>query len=304
MKEKLIPTSEFPHYSFSFEYFNDLQTESFKYFEKDCNLVVAGHICSGKTAIHEAIAAYELTKDKDVKIIYISPIKALANEKVNGWREDPFFKKYRLVELTSDSGVYKYELYSAKIIVATVEALNICYRRGDEWLKDVRLLTFDEAHLFDHEVRGAGAEALMMGISSMVDCRFLLLSGTMGNVVELARWIKKLNDKQTFYIDSDWRPTKLHKHVIEVNNYSEESNFVSKIIDADPSLKTLIFVHSKFIGEKLRKTLRNNGISCTFYHSGLTYDERNSILERFRSDAADGLKVLISTSALSMGVSL
>lgn len=299
----LIPSKEFKYCDFEFIDFNPLQSETFKYFVEDCNLVVAGHVCAGKTVIHEAISSYELSKDQKGKVVYVSPIRALANEKIEEWKKHSTFGKYNLIELTSDNDVSMLELCCSRIIVATIEALNICCRRGDDWIKDIRLLTFDEAHLFDHEKRGAGAEALMMNVSSFVNCRFLLLSGTMGNVKDLAKWVKVLNGKKTFFVDSDWRPTKLKKEIVCCENGKENFDFIKKTIDENYDDKILIFVHSKKTGRDLYEKLKTEGIKSCFYCSDIPFEKRKEILDDFRSSNGY-IRVLIGTNALSMGVSL
>lgn len=299
----MIPSSDFKYCNFEFEYFNPLQMQAYSGFTQDCNMVVSAHVCAGKTVIHEAIAAYELSRDDIGKVVYVSPIKALANEKIEEWRKHDVFGKHELVELTSDNVVSRDQLHRGRIIVATIEALNICCRRQDDWIKNVRLLTFDEAHLFDHERRGSGAEAMMMGIADLVSCRFLLLSGTLGDVQKLASWVKVLNGKRTFFIDSDWRPTKLSKEIVKYKEIKDFFNVSCGIALENPKDKILIFVHSKKIGNRLVSHLREDGIKSVFYSADISFEGRKRILEEFRDDDSE-LKVLVGTSALAMGINL
>lgn len=302
--QEIIPALRYPYCFFEFQDWNPLQAECYKYFEKDSNLIVSATLAAGKTAVTEAIFGYELSKNDTCKVVYVCPLKALGDEKYRKWKEHQTFSQYQMVLLSSDNYVNHDELTDARFIVATVEALNVCCRRGDKWLKDVRVLTFDEAHLFNHVKRGAGSEALLMNMSNInPDCRIICLSGTLSNVKEVAIWIKKLNGKQTGFVNSNWRPTKLFKSVATADSIQQQIDFLSKTIKANYGDKILIFVHSKKIGELFAKDFRNKGIQARFYSSDLSVEQKRDLIVDFGSEYSD-LSVLIATSALAMGIDL
>lgn len=265
---------------------------------------MSASVASGKTVVHEAIAGYELSRSDTSKVVYVCPLKSLLQEKIEDWHNHETFSQYSMVALSSDNFVKSDEIENARIVVATIESLNVCCRRGDKWLRDIRLFTFDEAHLFNHEKRGAGSEALLMSISSIVpECRFLLLSGTLSNCKDIARWIKVLNGKQTAFVNSKWRPTKLLKRVEVAENIGEQIDFLKKLAISHRDEKLLFFVHSKKVGEKFVQDLRMVGVRCVFYSADIPADKRKMILDDFRGEYSD-LNVLVCTSALAMGVNL
>lgn len=231
-------------------------------------------------------------------------MKAIAEEKFNDWREHDTFKQYPMIMLSSDKYVTQQELEEARIIVATIESMNVCCRRGDKWIEKVKLFTFDEAHLFNHEKRGAGSEALIMNVAYLSPkCRIVCLSGTLSNIKEIAKWIKNLTGHKTIFIDSKWRPTKLYKRIEIAENTKEQLQYLEKLIEQSYGEKILIFVQSKKIGEYFTKELRSCGIRCAFYSSDLTFEKRQEIIERFR-DKFDNLNVLLATNSLSMGINI
>ena len=71
----------------------------------------------------------------------------------------------------------------------------------------------------------------------------------------------------------------------------------------DEDMKMLVFVHSKVVGEKLCKFLRDYSVSCAFYHSGVVQKAREAMIADFRNEYS-GLHVLVCTSSLGMGVTL
>ena len=300
----MIYTSTYPYCKFDFDVFNPLQEECYKYFEEDSNLLISATVAAGKTAIHEAIAGYELSQSENSKVIYTAPMKAICDEKFVEWLNHETFKNYKMSLLSSDNFVDIKELEESRIIVATIESINVCCRRRDKWIKDVKLLTFDEAHLFNNIKRGAGSEALIMNITDQnKDCRILCLSGTLSNIKEIARWIKGLNNKKTFFVNSSWRPTKLNKKIEITENIKEQLQYIIDTINKNPEDKILIFVHSKKIGEYFLNELRRNMIKCHFYSSDLSFDKRKDIIERYKDKYSD-FNVLISTNSLSMGINI
>lgn len=298
-----MPTSDFKYCFFPFEEWNPMQKLCLPFFCEDKNLVVSATVAAGKTAVAEAIMAYELSFTES-KAVYVSPLKALSMEKFEEWRKHETFGEFRIVLIDGDHHVEQSEIEAAKLIIATVETMNICCRRRDNWLKQVRVLVFDEAHLFDHKKRGACSEALMMELSQFNPaCRLVCLSGTLSNASQLAMWLNTLNGKSSNFICSNWRPTKLYKNVVIQNTLKEQIDYVKDKIKDHPDDKILIFVHSKKIGEILSSHLRKHHIRCGFFSSNLSRQQREELLSRFRSKYGT-LQILVATSSLSMGVSL
>ena len=296
-------TSDFPYCEFPFQKFNPLQQEASKYFTLNCNLFVSASVAAGKTVIHESIASYELSISEKSKVVYTCPLKSIAQQKFVEWSNHQTFKKYKIVMLSSDKFVTLKQLQQARIIVATIQSINVCCRRGDKWIQDIRLLTFDQAHLFNHQKRGSGSQALIMNLCFLnQNCRIVCLSGTLPNIKQIAKWIKGLNGLQTYFIDSKWRPTKLYKRIQVAENTKQQLLFVKKLIKDNYGQKILIFVHSKKIGQYFNKQLRKQGIRSAFYSSDLTFENRKRMIEDFKDQMND--MVLICTNSLSMGVNI
>lgn len=296
-------TSDYHYCEFPFQKFNPLQQQASKYFTEKCNLFVSASVAAGKTVIHQAIASYELSRDEESKVVYTCPLKSIAEQKFLQWSNHQTFKKFKIVMLSSDRFVTMKQLQQARIIVATIQSINVCCRRCDKWIQKIRLLTFDQAHLFNHQKRGSGSEALMMNLCFInKNCRILCLSGTLPNIKQIAKWIKGLNGLQTCFIDSKWRPTKLYKRIQIAQNKKQQIAFIKKLLNENLGQKILIFVHSKKTGQFFNKQLRKNGIRSAFYSSDLTFEKRKNLIQEFKDQMSD--LVLICTNSLSMGINL
>ena len=298
----MIKTKQYPYCQFDFEEFNPVQEACYEYFIEDCNLIVSTSMSSGKTAIAEAILSYEL--DKGGKVCYTSPLKALSYEKYEDWKEKKEIGQHGIILLSGDNYVSNKEINKEKVVLSTVEALDVRVRKKSEWVNQLRCLIFDEAHLLGHDKRGADSEALIMGLTKLnPKCRIIFLSGTLANAKEIAKWLKKLNGKTTRFVKSDWRPCKIENKIDIYGSYNDQILKVYENINENLLEKSLIFVHSKAFGRRLVKYLLDKNISCAFYSSDLDAKRRQNIAKRFKDKEGD-LDVLVSTSALGMGINL
>ena len=292
---------DYGHCKFDFDKWNPLQLKCLPFFCQHKNLVVSANVASGKTAIAEAIIGYETDND-DFKAVYVSPLKALSYEKYEDWIKHSTFSERKIDLLDSDH--HPDDIDSSRIVIATIESLDIACRSKQKWLQNVNVLVFDEAHLIGSNDRGSVSEAMLMGFSKIVpNARLILLSGTMSNSSEMAIWLNHLNNLETSFIYSNWRPTVLHKKIEVIDGLNSQISFICNKIESNPDEKILIFVHSKKIGKILVESIKKKGLRCAFFSSDLNEKTRTEIILRFRSKIS-GLDVLVATSSLSMGVSL
>jgi len=176
------------------------------------NLVLASPTASGKTLIAE-LCALKHVLEGDGKVLYLSPLRALANEK---WEE---FKKYTTIKKrngrrvsvgistgdydSSDPWMGKYD-----IIVTTNEKADSLLRHRARWVTDVSLVVADEVHLLNEPERGPTLEVVLARLMQVnPDIQLLVLSATIKNVEELAEWLKAIP------VTTEWRPVTLREGV-------------------------------------------------------------------------------------------
>lgn len=276
-----------------------MQRQCLPYFTEDRNLVVSASVASGKTAVAEAIMGYEMSHGR---CIYVSPLRSIGAERYDTWKEHPTFKERFPILVDGDHHSEKEEMEKAGIVITTVESLDMACRMKADWTMDSSLLVVDEAHFLSDGKRGSSLEAVLMEFTlNNPRARVVLLSGTMSNAKELAIWIKSLNGKPTAFVQSSWRPTPLKKRIVIADGFTDSLNVAMKEIVSDE--KTLIFVHSKKLGEELCRRLKKKRIRCAFFASDLDESHRKQVLASFRSPSS-GLNVLVSTSSLAMGVNI
>ena len=124
-------------------------------FEKNC--IVSTPTASGKTLM--AILAAIKTLEKGKKVLYTSPLVALAFEKYEEFLK--FFNEYKVAISVSDFDSSDPWLQNYDLIVATNEKVESLIRHGAEWIRDVGLLILDEIHLLTDVSRGPTLEILI-----------------------------------------------------------------------------------------------------------------------------------------------
>lgn len=317
-KDMHVSTSSFPLMKLRYPKFNPIQSAFLNVYDLDVNSVISASTSAGKTVIAEMSCADALLKGK--KCIYLVPLRALAQEKIDDWSapEHPFSKK-KLAIATGDyllpenrERILK-NCHQSDITVMTSDLLDSLTRRiekMEDWFSKVGVIVVDEAHLLTMEKRGGALECALMRFSSVSDARIILLSATMPNTGELADWLCELNGKNTYLIESDWRPCDLGVHYVQYpdrgllyeGKVDSMLDRAIEILDRHSNDKFIVFVHSKNAGKKLLSSLKELGISTEFHNANVELKNRLKLTEDFKNK--NGLRVLIATSTLAWGINL
>lgn len=170
----------------------------------DKNLLICTPTASGKTLVAELAIMNAIFHDKG-KCVYVVPLKALASEKYEHFKNMHSFK----TAITSgdvdsdDSYLDKYDL-----IITTSEKFDSLIRHKTPWLKKIKVVVIDEIHLLNDASRGPTLEILITILRRVLkNLQIIGLSATIGNPAELAEWL------DAELILDDWRPVELKKGI-------------------------------------------------------------------------------------------
>ena len=177
------------------------------------NIVLASPTASGKTLIAE-LCALKHVLEKNGKVIYLSPLRALASEKFEEFGKYSSIKKVngRKVSVgistgdfdTADNWLERYD-----IIVTTNEKADSLLRHRAKWMNEVSLVVADEVHLLNDAGRGPTLEIVLARLLQVnPDIQILALSATINNVDEIAGWLSAK------YVVTEWRPVSLKEGVL------------------------------------------------------------------------------------------
>jgi len=314
--QELIPTSEFKWAKFPFEKFNPVQSSLYSFVDKNCNGLVAASTSAGKTVVSEMFGSFAIRQLKK-KFIFLCPLRALANEKYQDWTaEKHHFSDLKISILTGD---YKGDLEQlnfddSDVIIMTSEMLNHKLRvssKNKKWIDECGVIVVDESHLLTVEGRGDHLESALMNITKINPAtRIILLSATMPNVDDIAKWMGYiLNGKETFILRSTYRPCKLNIHSCVYDDesairapYLELIDEGCKVIQRFINDKFLVFVHTKKMGELVIQELMRRGIKSEFHNANLDKTQRANLENAFKNDK--NMRVIVATSTLAWGVNL
>jgi len=177
------------------------------------NIVLASPTASGKTLMAE-LCALKHVLENNGKVIYLSPLRALASEKFEEFQKynDIHKANGRKVSVGISTGDFDSAdnwLERYDIIITTNEKADSLLRHRSKWMDEISLVVADEVHLLNEAERGPTLEivlARLMQINPHI--QILALSATINNVDEIAGW---LNAK---HIVTEWRPINLKEGVI------------------------------------------------------------------------------------------
>jgi helicase len=192
------------------------------------NLVLASPTASGKTLVAEFCAVKHIL-EKDGKVLYLTPLRALANEKFAEFKTYTVIKKQsgRKISVGISTGDFDSSdpwLERYDIIITTNEKADSLLRHRAKWMDEVSLVIADEVHLLNDAERGPTLEVVLARLMQInPDAQLLALSATVKNAEEAAEWLKAES------ITTEWRPIVLKEGVVLQNEVQFKDGGAQKI---------------------------------------------------------------------------
>jgi helicase len=149
----------------------------------------------------------------DGKVIYLSPLRALASEKFLEFKKlekITLGKKIKVGISTGDFENIEKNLEKSNVLILTNEKMDSIIRHGTEWIEEIGLVITDEVHLIGDETRGPTLEMTLTQLKLLeTKPQIVGLSATITNSDEIATWLGcKL-------VKNDWRPVPLSEGVCD-----------------------------------------------------------------------------------------
>ncbi|MDH5431370.1 MAG: DEAD/DEAH box helicase [Nitrosopumilus sp.] len=176
------------------------------------NILVSAPTASGKTLIAMLAMLSYLSQNKG-KVIYLSPLRALAAEKFTEFKKlekISIGNKIKVAISTGDFENIEKNLEKSNVLILTNEKMDSIIRHGAEWVDDIGLVISDEVHLLGDESRGPTLEMILTQLKLLeTKPQIVGLSATITNSDEIADWLEcKL-------VKNDWRPVPLSEGVCD-----------------------------------------------------------------------------------------
>lgn len=299
------------------------------------HVAVTTPTASGKTLVFNIAALEELAKDPNACIAAVYPLKALASEQADRWRQLVKRSNLKFQVGRIDGGVKMSDrlgiLAASRIVVLTPDIIHawllssIAQKVVQKFLRNLKLVVIDEAHDYKG-VFGSNAAFLFRRLLHVVrklggTVRFVASSATMNGASD---HLTKLTG-ETFTVigpDQDTSPrAKLKTLLVNPPKDKDLLTSISDLIDfaaKHTDHQSITFVDSRKQTEYLAAIVERHGsadaedvdkvdfdrmerLQVYPYRSGYEEADRQRIQEKL---ASGRLKGVVSTSALEMGIDL
>jgi ATP-dependent RNA helicase HelY len=182
---------------------DDFQLDACRALAKGHQVLVAAPTGAGKTVVGEF--AIHLALEKQQRVFYTTPIKALSNQKFSELAARYGESKVGL--LTGDSNVNG----DAQIVVMTTEVLRNMIYANSNALIQLGYVVLDEVHYLADKFRGPVWEEVILHLPR--DVKIVSLSATVSNAEEFGAWLDEVRGDTTIVV-SEHRPVPLNQHVL------------------------------------------------------------------------------------------
>ncbi|MCX8028443.1 MAG: DEAD/DEAH box helicase [Brevinematales bacterium] len=295
------------------------QAEAIEKFNNGNNVALVTPTASGKTLSYIISYLEELYKEENATALYIAPINALINDQYKKIQEYlskavPFIEVYPLTSGTSDKirdrikSRGQFILTNPEILIYSMILYNKSWER---FWKNLKLIVVDEIHEMSG-VKGSHFGNILRIVNVLNDlygnnARYFALSGTIGNPKS---FIETLFGKEFVIIDRSTSGNNKIEYLLPYKTYLLTYGTNQRIIDTlnnfvlNLSKKTLVFVKSRRLVEKIIKSIKKNPNLSRLvspYRSGYDHNDRVAIENMFKAGKIMGL---ISTSAFEMGIDI
>ncbi len=194
------------------------------------SILVSAPTASGKTLIATLAITSYLTKNNG-KIVYLSPLRALAAEKFLEFKKlekVPFGRKIKVQISTGDFESVDKTLDKSDILILTNEKMDSLIRHGAEWVNDIGLVIADEIHLIGDQDRGPTLEMILTKLKLESKPQIVALSATITNADEISKWL------DCSLVENDWRPVPLSEGVYDGGNVIMHDG---RLFEVEPTIR-------------------------------------------------------------------
>ena len=255
---------------------------------------------TGKTYLAER--AIEKAIEGGFKVVYVTPLRALASEKYNEFKiRFPNSKVGVFTGETIQKSATKGSYSSSQILIMTPERLDACMRNWRShwnWIPDVNLVVIDEFHILGQAQRGPRLEGTITRLIRLNPfVRIIGLSATMPNTDELSDWLQGVS------FNSQWRQVPLETRIVRFKAAKEKPGILLGEVQRciENGGQSLIFCNSRSRVQSVSNDLNEHNISAACHHAGLTSAQRVEVESGFKSGM---YKAVVATSTLEMGLNL
>lgn len=263
---------------------DDFQKHAFSCISKGENVLVTAATGCGKTIVGEFGIAN--TINKNLNVVYTSPIKSLSNEKYNDFRNKFQGSNINLGILTGDNKInpdgnclimtaeiLRNALYKLKSDNKAVDVIDNKYDIKANFLDKLGCVIMDEVHFINDPDRGKVWEESIVLINNNV--QLILLSATISEPYKFAKWIGNIKQKKINLISTTHRVVPLHYYIYTGNN-------LHQIFDQNNNYKpdNYIIAKKEYLQlQKIRQQKHKSETNFTLIQDTIKYLQKHNMFQ-------------------------
>jgi len=271
------------------------------------NAVVLAPTAGGKTeaSMFPVLAGMLAAPPSGVGALYVAPIKALLNN-----------QEVRLGDYTEMVGMRRFVWHGdapqgqkeafcrepAELLMTTPESIEVMLMSPrvpvPRLFEDLRYVIIDEIHAFAGTDRGAHLMSVLERLAgvSRHDVQRIGLSATVGNPMQIGRWLAGTSARPSVVIDP---PRPKAERLIKVYLREDASDFAREAVREGRGKKSLFFCQSRALTEAVADEMRDDSFEVFVHHGSVSKEERHAAEERF---ARGTNACIVATSTLELGI--
>ncbi|GMO60763.1 MAG: DEAD/DEAH box helicase [Rickettsiales bacterium] len=316
----LHPTIQKAVYKMGWTNFRVIQDEAIQILSPNPNdLIISAPTASGKTeACFLPIISNIINNKVDgIKILYISPLKALINDQFVRIEKLCEELRFPIVKWHGDANQQaKIEMLKNPdgILLITPESIEAMfinrYREVEKLFKNLEYVVIDEVHIFIDSPRGNHLFSLLNRIEKIINkkvCK-IALSATINDESPIKKWLNYDNPESVKFIKSDDNiNTGLFGEIKGYYRKEYNAELLKDMFEAIKCNKNLIFADSKNMLERyclnIKKLAKANKILDRFFihHGSLAKEIREIVEIKLKND--NDISVFC-TSTLELGIDI
>ncbi|ARJ37727.1 DEAD/DEAH box helicase [Sporosarcina ureae] len=290
--------------------------------ETNKDVILSSATASGKTeaAFLPIISLIEGNAEKQLKVLYISPLKALINnqferiEKLCEYSSIPIHKWHGDV---SQSQKNKFVKNPSGILQITPESVESLFINRTEYIrnlfKGIEFIVIDEIHSFINSERGVQLRSLLSRVEqyTIQRPRIIGLSATIDNFELVKEWVNYKDTKNVEIIETTGSEKQLQYYLMHFETGKDRRlpvELFEDIREVSRDNKTIIFCNRRCQVEVttvfLNRLAKRDSVGETYYahHSSIDKKEREYVEKTMVESATP--KSVVATSSLELGIDI
>lgn len=290
--------------------------------QTDSDIIVSANTASGKTeaAFLPIITKIEDRAQAELKVLYISPLKALINnqfERIERLCQNCEIKIYRWHGDVGQSQKNKLLKSPSGILQITPESLESLFINKTEHLKPlfqgVEFIVIDEIHSFLDSQRGAQLRSLLSRLEpyTSVRPRIIGLSATIRNFDLIKQWVNPNRSAEVEVVEASDEGKELQYSLLHFSAGKDGKiplELFEDLREVTRNYQALIFCNSRGTVEEttvmLNRLAEKEGIKEGYFahHSSIDKAEREYVEKRLAASRTP--QSIVCTSSLELGIDI